>query len=476
MGRRGAVIWVEWGAIVLTVVAVAVLLLQLNAYSSLRGKFPAGLTVAQVNVGGLTTEQASQHLAAVYFAEVDLYYQGDRIPLNPADVEFALDLEAMLQAAGQQRDAQGFWGGFWDFLWGRPLTIEPVPLDATLSERRLQAILANIAVTRDTPPQPPVPIPTTLDFQAGAPGHRMNIEASQPLVHAALLSPVDRQVTLVVDRLPSAAPDLAILARLLDGHLANFDGIYAYYIIDLQTGASIGHNHDVAFSGLSQMKIAILLETLRSLDQPPTPDVEKLILDSILESSNYAANLLFYVIAGTNDGMLGAKILTESMWYLGLENTFIAVPYEEDLPGTYQTPANQRTDIWTNPDSKMQTTAEDLGLLLEMLYHCAAGGGALLAAYPGEITPDECRLILEVLNQNRIGSLIEAGIPEGTNVAHKHGWWAETHGDAGIVFSPGGDYVLVEFLHTPGWLEWQISSPLLADISRATYNFFNFDR
>jgi hypothetical protein len=25
------------------------------------------------------------------------------------------------------------------------------------------------------------------------------------------------------------------------------------------------------------------------------------------------------------------------------------------------------------------------------------------------------------------------------------------------------------------WLEWEISSPLLAGISRATYNFFNFD-
>jgi hypothetical protein len=24
-------------------------------------------------------------------------------------------------------------------------------------------------------------------------------------------------------------------------------------------------------------------------------------------------------------------------------------------------------------------------------------------------------------------------------------------------------------------LEWEISSPLLADISRATYNYFNFD-
>jgi hypothetical protein len=66
-------------------------------------------------------------------------------------------------------------------------------------------------------------------------------------------------------------------------------------------------------------------------------------------------------------------------------------------------------------------------------------------------------------------------VPEGTSVAHKHGWAAETHGDAGIISTPGGDYVLVEYLYYPGWLEWAISSPLMADISRATYNFFNFE-
>jgi beta-lactamase class A len=474
VGRRGAVVWIEWGAIVLTVVAVAVLLLQLNSYSNFRAKFPAGMTIAGVDVGGLTEDQASQHLTAIYASEVDLYYQGDRIPLNPADVEFVPEITSMIQTASDQHNAQGFWAGFWGFLWGRPAKIEPVSLAATFSERRLQAILANIAATRDAPPQPPVPIPTTLDFQAGEPGHEMNIEASQPLVETALLSPVDRQATLVVDQLPPAAPDLTILARLIDGHLAEFNGLYGYYIIDLQTGNAVGHNQDVAFSGMSMIKIAILVETFRALDRPPNSEETKLITETVIESGNYSANLLLDVIAGEDNGMLGAKKVTESMWYLGLENTFIAVPYEEDIAGTYETPANQRTDVSANPDPKLQSTAEDMAMLLEMIYQCAAGGGTLVAAYEGQVTPEECQLMLEFMNQNRIGSLIEAGVPEGTNVAHKHGWEAETHGDAGIVFTPGGDYVLAEYLYTPGWLEWQISSPLLADVSRATYNFFNF--
>lgn len=79
------------------------------------------------------------------------------------------------------------------------------------------------------------------------------------------------------------------------------------------------------------------------------------------------------------------------------------------------------------------------------------------------------------MTQNDIGSLIQEGVPAQIPIAHRHGWMADTHGDAGIVYSPGGDYVIVQFLYKPNWLEWEVSSPLLANMSRATYNYFNFD-
>ncbi len=98
-----------------------------------------------------------------------------------------------------------------------------------------------------------------------------------------------------------------------------------------------------------------------------------------------------------------------------------------------------------------------------------------MAAYDGEVTQEECQQLTEFMKLNHIGSLIEEGVPAGVEVAHKHGWISDTHGDAGIVYSPGGDYVIVMYMFKPEWLEWEISSPLLADLSRATYNFFNFD-
>ena len=79
-------------------------------------------------------------------------------------------------------------------------------------------------------------------------------------------------------------------------------------------------------------------------------------------------------------------------------------------------------------------------MLLSMIYYCAKGsGGTLLAAYPDQLTADECRQILDYMEQNRIGSLIEAGLPPDLEVAHRHGWISDTHGDAALVTSPGGD-------------------------------------
>ena len=71
---------------------------------------------------------------------------------------------------------------------------------------------------------------------------------------------------------------------------------------------------------------------------------------------------------------------------------------------------------------------------------------------------------------------IRFGVPDGVIVSHKHGWNSVTHGDAGIVYSPNGDYILVEYLHqSSNWLPIEYSFPVLREISRTVYNYFNPD-
>jgi hypothetical protein len=84
--------------------------------------------------------------------------------------------------------------------------------------------------------------------------------------------------------------------------------------------------------------------------------------------------------------------------------------------------------------------------------------------------------MLDLLSTNVLGTLIKGGVPEGTRVAHKHGWRSsplDMIGDAGIVFTPGGDYALSIFLWNEQEMIWEPTSRLVADLSRAAYNYFN---
>jgi hypothetical protein len=170
------------------------------------------------------------------------------------------------------------------------------------------------------------------------------------------------------------------------------------------------------------------------------------------------------------------------MHFLGLVNTFMATPYDQKdvTPPAVVTPANSRTDVWANPDPFMQSTPDDIGVLLEMIYQCSKGGGALMVAYPGSFTPDECQQMLDIMKQNvitdaeGIPTLVRGGLPDGTPLAHKHGWDFDTRVDASIAFTPGGDFVLVVYLNTPqAWVEWDVANGVMVDIARAAYNYFN---
>lgn len=471
----------QWLTVAILVAAVMFLLVKLYQYGSFRRFFPAGLTVAGIPVGGLTPEQAAEQLNARYLAAPVIVYHGsEAVEVSPTDAEFMLDVESMLGQADYQRQQQDFWAGFWGFLWGRPIEVEQVELRATHNPNALYEVLETIATVYDKPAQPPQPVPTNLSFQYGEPGVITNIDTSMADVQAALYRATDREAHLTLEPSDAPRPDINLLARLIVNHLESFEGVASVFIMDLDSGEEIAINADVPVSGMSIVKVPIALEVFRALEGGLSAEQSKLISETlVVQSGNFSANLLLDIVAGEDNAYLGADIVTESMQRLGLANTFIAVPYEEQpRPGraTYETPANSVEDLTTQPDPAMQTTAEDMGALLAMVYHCAQnGGGALIAAYEDQITQEECQAVVDFMKLNHIGSLIEEGVPPDTEVAHKHGWIGDTHGDAGIVFTPAGNYVLVMYMFKPEWLEWEISSPLMADISRATYNYFNFD-
>jgi len=468
--RRG---WRGWVLILVGVPAVWIGVQFVRWQATLR-TLPVGMTVAGLPTEDMTAGQAVDALAAAFAQPVQLTYQNEALALRPESVAFQFDPERTRAAIEEAaRDYRGL-DDFLSYLLRRsaePVEVSPV---ATYSSDRLDGQLNRVAQQYDRPPQPPVPLPESLTFRAGRSGYELELESSRQQVSAALLSAVDRQVDLTV-RVEDAPPlEMAQLEEMVSALLADFDGIPSVFVKDLQTGAEMELNPNVAYAGMSVLKIAVMVETYRVLDRPLNVEETKLLTETMTLSGNFTANLLLRDVIGNGDGYIGVQSLTTSMRYLGLVNTFMATPYDEEVvPPTIVTPANSRADLNTQPDPYMQTTARDIGLLLEMIYQCSEGGGALMVAYPGAFTVEECQQMLEVMQQNTTNSLIEVGIPPGTPLARKHGWIGDTHADAGIVFSPNGDFVLVVYLYRPVWLEWEYSNPLISSIATAVYNYFN---
>jgi hypothetical protein len=48
-----------------------------------------------------------------------------------------------------------------------------------------------------------------------------------------------------------------------------------------------------------------------------------------------------------------------------------------------------------------------------------------------------------------------------------------TLGDAGIIFTPGGDFVMTVYLWDKTQLLFDPANILVADLARASYNYFN---
>lgn len=481
----------RWLAIVLIMITVLLATIQLISYSRIRNNFPMGLQVGQVPIGGLTYTQAAERIYTVYRSPIEVTYGGNRIHVRPAVLGFEPQVDKMLAVADNQRVTEPFWSGFWNFLWDRNIEIINIPLNVSYDEDRIREFLSNeVAVRYDTPATPPKPIPGTTQFESGEPGTQLELNRATLLVIDALSSPTNRSITLPLDQAAITRPSLndleIMLKQIID--VSGFDGIVELYMKDLNTSRNLHFAYqtdegdlipDISFSSWSTIKIPAMVTAFRYMEEPYRQDYLALMEEMIEQSDNLSTDQLAMTVI---DRTLSPLIVTEDMQRLGLENSFWAGHFYLGAPllQRFTTPANSRDDINTNPDQYNETTPADMGMLMEDIYQCAElGGGALIAAFNGEITRQECQMMIDFLAENRIAVLIQAGVPSGTKVAHKHGWAIEndgvmhTFGDVAIVYTPGGDYVLSIFLHHPVQAVFDPVNELYSQLSQATYNYYN---
>ncbi len=482
----------------------ALILLGYNLFhfAGTRGHGGAEITVGGVEVGGLDVATARQTWESVYSQPVELDYGGSPILLNPALVGFQIDSDSMAAqfktASGASR---GFWSDFWGYLWQHQGSVQAsIDLSATYDQNKLRQFLQDIAVRYQRTGNNGGFDLTTMTFGAGTAGRTLDVEAAMPLVDAALRAPSGRQVQLPLKTVGASNVTLDAVKAAIQTFLTNKpfpsdgpDTFVSIMLIDLKSGQEMALNPDVAYAAESTIKIPILVNMFRTLkDTPPSTEIKWLMGASILCSNDDASNSLIRYSSNKpaeRDQYIEAlQQINATVATLGIRNTYINAPiYTGDKNLVFSIPApktqpDKRFD--TKPDPFSQTTASDMATLLEDLYDCGQYGSGLIAAFPDDFTQKTCNEMIELLSGNKLGRLIELGVPPGTRVARKNGWGGNADmwhtSDAAIVYTPGGNYVLSIYTAErlkPGYQQGDIISwETIEGISRIVYNYFNPDK
>ena len=465
---------------------------QVVEYNAERNLLPTGTSVAGIPVGGLSRSETATRLVQAYvLTPVELQIKDNRVHVDPVAAGLELDLASMLSQVDRALAERSYWTGFWDHLWNRPPAAVETGLICVVNETKLRAYLTELLGSRyDLAPSPATPLPGDSSFQAGQPGETLNVEDSLPELSQALCKRTARSVKLSSTPSPALPPSPEQLQLALETliQVSAFDGTLELYFEDLQTGAafSLASNNGrvvepgIAFTAASTIKIPVMVSAYKQMDGELPTDLRQEMAQMIDLSDNSSTDEVMQRVLDVN---LAPIQVSQDARALGLENTFLAGFFYPGAPllERYRTPANQRTDLSTDPDIYNQTTAADMGRLLASIQRCAAqNSGLLTETFRGQISQEECQEMVDLLLKNRKGVLIEAGLPEGTPVAHKYGWVTDPAdglmhqaSDAALVFTPGGDFALTVYLHQADQLQWDPAQRLVARLTTAVYNYFN---
>ncbi len=276
---RPSTLFLRWISVGFVFAAVLLTVFQLVQYSRIRSSYPHGLVIAGVPVGGLDQQQAADRIVQAYSIPVEIRYGEALIQVKPAVMGFELDLPAMLAEADLQRVDQPFWSAFWGYLWNRTPVPTEVPLRSRVSEDRLRSYLkGDIAPRYDLPASAALPVPGSVDFQAGKQGTVLDVDRAVLLIEDAMRSPTSRVVNLTYGKVNPPRASFQNLQVLLKQIIdtARFEGIGEVYLLDLQANQELHFAYqkgkslppDIAFTAASTMKIPIMVATFQRISEP----------------------------------------------------------------------------------------------------------------------------------------------------------------------------------------------------------------
>lgn len=211
------------------------------------------------------------------------------------------------------------------------------------------------------------------------------------------------------------------LTETISSKLDEYEGDWSVYIKDLTSGKTMEINeHHMESASLIKLFIAgTIYEKLEdgtlTEDDRMTNALHDMIVYSDNESSNVLVRYLYDAEAG-EDFQDGLAVVNDFIQRHGFTNT-------EQVNGIAD------PSLWVSDGRVNQTSAADCGRLLEMIYK-------------GELVSHFSSFRFEtLLNKQQVNYKIPGGLPEGTHISHKTGEVDDVESDAGIIYTPNGDYI-----------------------------------
>jgi beta-lactamase class A len=254
------------------------------------------------------------------------------------------------------------------------------------------------------------------------------------------------------------------LEEKVDREVKNFSQETGVIIKDLSFGWEIKINENKLFPSASMVKVPIMASFILAASRGKVDLSHRLMLKNRNKAlgsgilKDYAAGREFSIadlieIMVTHSDNTAANLLID---YLGVGalNT-----YFKELGLSNTNIARRMMDFKSRKRGiENFTTARDLAFLLEAIYYNRLVNRRFSA---------KC---LAILKEQKIRDRIPARLPADTAVAHKTGLERGICHDAGIIFTPGGDFIICVLTHH----DYKFSRPAKKFISRIGLDVYNY--
>jgi beta-lactamase class A len=239
------------------------------------------------------------------------------------------------------------------------------------------------------------------------------------------------------------------------------------YMRDMESGRTWEHNPDKLFPSASLIKLPIMASVMKEVK------AGGVTLDAQMKLTRRervgGSGSLKWVRDGTTLSVMEIvyKMITES------DNTATRMMIDRigmpKIAGDFRDFGLEHTNITEEGMSlksgrvarENYTTAREMAGLLERIYS-------------GELVDKESSdFMLDVLKHTKSRSRLRSGLPLGWEIGHKTGLLRRSCHDAGIVFSPRGDYVIVVL--TSDVPDYSSAKKFIARLAGLTYKYYKLD-